>query len=154
MTGYFCVAPRTMFFTASPSSSAKTYNHCWFWFLCLTDSAGKRKNLLNLGQPEAPEVQLSSWFSTSAFLRSHQRLLSNGFWPLEIVSLLMSFQCIAQSHTPHYSLVEILHRLLTVSQAEIQGFSLHVICFPLAESHLSRKLQLDTVGFFGVSSKN
>jgi len=88
MTGYFYVAPRTMFFTANPSSSAKTYNHCWFWFLCLTNSAGKRKNLLNLGQPEAPEFKLSSWFSTSAFLRSHQRLLSNGFWPLEIVSLL------------------------------------------------------------------
>lgn len=154
MTGYFCVALRTMFFTASPSSSAKTYNHCSFWFLCLTDSAGKRKNLLHLGEPEAPEVQLSSWFWASAFLRSHQRLLSNGFWPLEIVSLLMSFQCISQSHTPHYSWVEILHRLLTVSQAEIQGFSLQVICFPLAEAHLSRKLQLDTVGFFGASSKN
>jgi len=122
MTGYFCVAPRTMFFTASPSSSTKTYNHCWFWFLCLTDSAGKRKNLLHLGEPEAPEVQLRSWFWTSAFLRSHQRLLSNGFWPLEIVSLLMSFQCIAQSHTPHYSRVEILHRCSLLVRLKYRAF--------------------------------
>jgi len=130
----FLCSSKNNVFHSKPQYFWKTYNHCFFWFLCLTDSAGKRTNLLHLGEPEAPEVQLSSWFWTSAFLRSHQRLLSNGFWPLEIVSLLMSFQCIAQSHTPHYSRVESLHRLLTVCQAEIQGFSLQVICFPLAEA--------------------
>jgi len=65
----------------------------------------------------------------------------------------MSFQCIARAQTPHYSLVEILHRLLSVSQAEIQRFSLQVVCFPSAEAHPGRKLQLDIVGLFGASSK-
>lgn len=66
----------------------------------------------------------------------------------------MSFQWVTQAHPQaHYLLVEILHRLLGVSQAEIQCFSLQVVRFPSAEAHPSGKLQLDIVGLFGAGSK-
>lgn len=70
MTGYFCVAPRTMFFTASPSSSAKTYNHCWFWFLCLTDSAEKERIFYILESLKLQRSSLALDFEPAPFLEA------------------------------------------------------------------------------------
>lgn len=82
------------------------------------------------------------------------KVSSNGGWP-DIVQ----WGGAADMKSPHSRnpqvalLVEIFHRLLSASQAEIGSFSLQVIGLPSAEAHPSRKLELDVVRLFGAGSK-